>query len=251
MNVDDTAALEAIERAAFEDLHAAADPALRRDLGLQGLTIGGAFVSVAAALPVSAVVVNRAIGLGVAEPGSRRMVEAIVRTYRDDGVARPFIHVLDDARPPELRAWLGELGFERARGWAQFTRGREAPPKVTTDLTVRAATPADAPAFGRILADAFDLGGLAVPWLGRLIGRPGWHVYMSFGGDVPAGTGTLYVRDGVGLVDWGATAPDFRRRGGQGAVMGRRIEDARRSNKGPLGGVKRGHSVFEACPRSP
>ncbi len=25
----------------------------------------------------------------------------------------------------------------------------------------------------------------------------------------------------------------------------------RRSNKGPLGGVKRGHSVFEACPRSP
>ena len=49
---------------------------------------------------------------------------------------------------------------------------------------------------------------------------------MSFDGDVPAGTGTLYVRDGVGLVDWGATAPDFRRRGGQGAVMGRRIEDA-------------------------
>lgn len=49
---------------------------------------------------------------------------------------------------------------------------------------------------------------------------------MSFAGDVPAGTGALLLKDGVAHLDWGVTHPEFRRRGGQSAVLARRIGDA-------------------------
>jgi hypothetical protein len=49
---------------------------------------------------------------------------------------------------------------------------------------------------------------------------------MSFDGDTPAGTGALFVRDGVAWLDWGATDPAFRRRGGQQTLLARRISDA-------------------------
>jgi GNAT superfamily N-acetyltransferase len=217
---------EAVERAALADLHAAADGALRRALGLRTEEVGTALVSVAAALPPSAIVVNRAIGLGVAAPASREGAERVVRLYRDAGVRRFFVHLQPEARPPELRAWLEAAGLERARGWAKFERGREAPPDAPTDLEVRRAEPEHAQAFGRIVADAFDLGEAAAPWLARLVGRRGWHVYMTFDGDTPAGTGCLFVHDGLAWLDWDATAPAFRRRGGQTALLRRRILDA-------------------------
>jgi len=45
-------------------------------------------------------------------------------------------------------------------------------------------------------------------------------------GDVPAGTGTMFVDDGIAWFDWGATAPEARRRGSQSAIMRRRVLDA-------------------------
>ncbi|MCL4798498.1 MAG: hypothetical protein KJ025_02870, partial [Burkholderiales bacterium] len=57
--------LEAVERGELEALHAAAPDALRGSLGLACEAIGTALVSVAGALPPSALAVNRAIGLGV------------------------------------------------------------------------------------------------------------------------------------------------------------------------------------------
>ena len=55
-------AAEEIERLALEDLHACVTPELRAELGIKGQVIGGGFVSVAASLPASAIVINRAIG---------------------------------------------------------------------------------------------------------------------------------------------------------------------------------------------
>ena len=49
---------------------------------------------------------------------------------------------------------------------------------------------------------------------------------MSFAGDTPAGTGALFVQGQHAWSDFGATAPEFRRRGSQGAVLARRIDHA-------------------------
>jgi GNAT superfamily N-acetyltransferase len=180
--------VEEVERHELATLHGAADDALKARLQLQSVTVGGALVSIAGALPPSSIVVNRTIGLGLSGPEDPETIRRIVALYREAGVARYFVHVHPDAQPPGIRDWLLEAGLEKARGWMKFTRGRDAPPPAATDLTIRPAVTAD--------------------------------------GDEPAGTGGLYVRDGIGFCDFGATAPAFRRRGSQSALLRRRIMDA-------------------------
>ena len=132
------------------------------------------------------------------------------------GISSTFTRTRD---PPAIRDWLHDAGLEKARGWMKFTRGRDAPPAAETDLSVRSVEFADDAAFGRIVSDAFDLGAQAAEWLACLVNAEGWRIYMSFDGDEPAGTGGLFVRNGVGYCDWGATAPAFRRRGSQSALL--------------------------------
>jgi GNAT superfamily N-acetyltransferase len=221
---DGSEAAEAIERAALADLHASAAPELRERLGLRLEEVGGALISVAAAEP--SILLNRALGLGFHQPASPEMVERIVEIYRQAGVARFFVQVTPDARPEELPAWLRAAGLEEARRWMKFTRGTTPPPEPSTSLEVREIGPEHAADFARIAAAGFDLLKPTEALVAGLIGQPGWNVYMSFEGDVPAGTGALLIRNGVAYLDWGATDPAFRRRGGQGAVIARRVREA-------------------------
>lgn len=217
---------EHIELAALRSLHVASDSALRESLGLEAREVGSALVSIAAALPPSAIVVNRAIGLGLSRPATETDVREIVDIYAAAGVARYFLQVSPEAQPDALVGWLEAAGLEKARGWQKFSRGREGVAERKTDLTIRKIGPEDGEAFGRIACDAFDLGDAAVPWLARMPGREGWHIFMSFDGDRPAGTGAVYIQDDMASIDFGATAPEFRRRGSQGALLARRVEFA-------------------------
>lgn len=217
---------EKIELDSMVDIQAAATPELAETLGLRALTLGSAFVSVAAKLPASAIVINRALGLGLSTPESEDSVAEIVNAYRDAGVERYFIQCHPAAQPAKLTNWLTAAGLEKTRGWQKFSRGREAVPKFESDLRIEEIGPEHGEAFGRIVCNAFDFGDTAVPWLAKLAGRPGWHIFMTFVDEQPAGVGTLFVKDDIGDIDLGATAPEFRGRGSQTAVLLRRIECA-------------------------
>lgn len=217
---------ENIERAALESLHAAADEQSREALGLETAMIGGAFVSIASELPASAIVVNRAIGIGLHEPADRLSASKTVCAFKKRGVARYFLHLHPEAGPADIAGWLKEDGLEQTRGWMKFDRGTEPPPEISTELRVSKIGPAHGPAFGAIVSDAFDLGPKAAGWLANLPAQSGWHIYMTFAGNEPAGTGALFVKDGIGWCDWGATAPQFRGRGGQSALLAARVRDA-------------------------
>lgn len=215
---------ERTDRAQLADLHAAAPAALRAELGLRLETMGGALISLAPGVP--GIVLNRVAGLGVEQPATREVADAVPRLYAQAGIGRHFVHLHPTARPPELPDWLSAAGYRRHRRWMKFTRGREAPPEPATDLDVREIGTESAADFGRIAAEGFDLGEGGARLLAALAGRPRWHVYMSFAGDEPAGTGALFVDGDVGWLDWGATARAQRRRGGQAAVLARRVADA-------------------------
>lgn len=238
---------EAVEHAALVDLHAAADEQLRADLAIAGRGIGDGFVSIAGNLPASAIVVNRTIGLGLEKPAADGAAAEITAAYAEAGVSRYFVHLHPHAEPDGLAAQLEAAGLEERRAWMKFERGRDAPPAKRTDLTIRQATAGDGEAFGSIIADAFDLGEQAAPWLACLIGRPDWHIFMSFAEDgTAAGTGCLFVKDGIGWCDWGATTPAYRGRGGQSALLATRIEAAL-----DLGCTLLGTETGEAVPGDP
>ena len=217
---------ETIELAALLDLHAAADARDREALGIECLETGTALVSIARELPPSAILVNRVLGLGLAAPAARAEVDAIVAAYRDRGVEQFFVHLHPDAQPAELGAWLRDAGLEAARGWQKFARDPLAVETPATDLEVREIGGEHGNAFAEIVCNGFDLGDAAMPWLTKLPGREDWHFFMTFAGDEPAGVGALFVRDRVAWTDYGATAPEFRRRGSQGALMAARLERA-------------------------
>lgn len=214
---------ESIERAALADLHAAATAEQVEMLGLRALTLGSALVSVAAALPSSAIVINRTIGLGLGSPATETVVREIVQAYRERDIERFFIHRHPQAEPDQLVAWFEAAGLERARGWQKFRRGREPVPEVPSDLRIERIGTEHGEAFGRIVADAFDLGDVASSWLARLAGRARWHIFMSFQGDEPAGAGAVFIRGRYAWTDYGATVPKHRQQGSQGALLAHRI----------------------------
>ncbi len=217
---------EIIERAALIDLFDSLTPELAAQLGVTRHEIADAWVGVASALPSTAVVINRAIGLGLRQPAIEQTVKSIIAAYEGAGCERYFVHVHPDVDSARLNGWFEKAGLEWARGWVKFERGRDPVPEASTALELRPAVAADGPAIGRIIADAFDLGDAAAPWIALMIGRPGWHVYVSVEGGVIAGTGSMLIRDRQAWLDWGATAPDFRRRGSQSGLMARRLQDA-------------------------
>jgi GNAT superfamily N-acetyltransferase len=217
---------EHIERAALEDLHRAATPDLVKRLGLAGLEQGSAFVSLAAALPPTAIVINRAIGLGLGQAADDASLDGLAAAYRRAGVRRYFVQLHPDALPDDLAQRLEARGLQPARAWQKFSRGREPVPERPTDLQLAEIGVDHGAAFGAIVSDAFDLGEAAAAWLAGLPGRPDWHVFMSFEDGEPAGTGAMFVQDGQAWLDYGATRPAFRRRGSQGAVLVARLRRA-------------------------
>ncbi len=201
-----------VERAALHSLHAAATPDIAARLGLRWIEIGGGAASVAAALPPSAIVVNRALGLD--PEGARQAVKA----YGVAGVARFFLNGADPDLP----------GIGQVRGWQKFSRTLDGPMPVSrADLAVRELGPDDGAEFAAIVCAAFDVGEAAEPWLARLPGRPGWRIFGAVIDGRIAGVGALFHADGAGWTDWGATRPAFRGRGVQQSLLARRVRAAR------------------------
>lgn len=218
---------ESTERAALADLHAAATPELREALGLRLEETSGTLLSMARHEPST--LLNRAIGLGLTSPATHDTIADVMRRYAGAGIERYYLHVHPDAQPANLRDGLLRQGLTRYRGWMKFKRDTTPQPERETALQVRPVGADHAADFGRIAAHAFDLTDNTAALLARLAGRPGWRLYMSFAGEDPAGTGALFIKDGIGWLDWAATAPDHRRKGSQGAVLRRRIGEARDS----------------------
>lgn len=198
-------------------------------LGLTGFDwnlerIGDALCSVSATEP--SILVNRVLGLGSEVTPTQDQLIDIRRLYREAGVARFFLHVTPRIMGTDTEKMLTAAGYRRYRGWMKFTRSREEVGPASTDLTVRKIGPDEAAHFAAIVAPAFDMTPASEPALAALANDPHWHLYMSFEGNRAAGTGGIYVRGGAAYTDWGATHPDFRRRGSQTAILNERIRFA-------------------------
>jgi GNAT superfamily N-acetyltransferase len=206
---------EAIERLALRSLHEVATPDQRRDLRLDWHETAGSVASVAGALPASAIVVNRAFLSEGAD------TSAIAEDYRRAGVARFFLHM------PQDSGTAAAAGFTEARPWQKFLRLRGAQLPFAPAMDVERVAPGpSADAAARIVCAAFDLGPAAESWLARLSLDARWQVFVARVDGVVAGTGALFVSDGIGWCDWGATAPAFRGRGIQRALLRHRLATA-------------------------
>lgn len=176
---------------------------------------------------IDSILLNRALGLGTAGPAEGDATEQIATAYAGAGVTRHLVHLAGDAEPAGLAERLAAAGYRPYRAWVPFARDATLPPlDAPTDLAVVEAGPADAEAWAAIVAPAFDLGAEAEPLLAGLADDPAWTLYLTVDGDEPAGAAALFVHEGAGWGDWAATRPEFRKRGGQSALLARIVADA-------------------------
>lgn len=220
-----TQALEQIEAEVWSHLYHAATADDVTACALDLTTIESATVMAAGCLDILAF--NRVVGLGLGMPASDEALGRIVHHYADLGVPRFFVQISPAAAPATLFDALRQRGFRHYNNWVKLHRGVDAPPDVTTELRVERIGPEHAATFAALVAPAFDWPAVVHPWLARLVGQPGWRHYMAFDGDTPVATAAMYRTGTYGYLGPAATHPDHRRRGGQSALIARRLRDAR------------------------
>lgn len=207
------------ELEAFRDLYAVAPGRV----GASAEEIGGALCLRLVAAPTSAMF-NRVLGLGLRGPATDEALEEIAAFF-GDGIDW-CVSLAPQAEPPELRSWLERRGLVPGYGWAKFRREVADPPEALTELRVERVGADGAAAFAETFVRGYGTPGFFREWLARIPGREGWHCFLAFDGEAPAGAGALYAAGEVGWLGIAATLPEHRRKGVQGAILAARIEAA-------------------------
>jgi GNAT superfamily N-acetyltransferase len=202
--------------------HIAAE-AFRSFYGSRAVEAGGGIALRAPEAPGSAML-NRIIGLGVAEPATEAGLDEALAAI---GRTAVYVSVSPTARPPQLASWLEARGFEPGWGWMLFERGPEEPPAVETSLEIVEAGPELVLDFGRIVAAGYGLPAESAAWAGSATGTPGWTCWLALADDEPAAAAALWAGEGGAYFGFAATLPEHRGRGAQGGLLAARIRRAR------------------------
>jgi len=168
--------------------------------------VGGAVAALCPARP-ELDFVNRIHG--IADAAALRPFEEL---YAAAGL-RPWVELPDGVEP---------AGWERLSSvWVLAGPARPLPAD-----GVRELGPGEAELFATTLCDGNGAPPPARPAVAQWAGQPGWRLYLSEVGGVPAAAAALVIGDGVGLLAAASTLPEYRGRGCQTSLIRRRLSDA-------------------------
>jgi hypothetical protein len=214
------------EAKAFTDLYHAAPTSLKAQLGLKVGSVAGTNLLLATGIPDP--MFNRAIGLGMRAAATLEDAQEIVESYRRASVRTWWLHWNAFAMPAGLPDRLKAAGFTepRRKSWAKMLRGTAPPPAIATDLEITPVTEDQVPATVKAIVLAYEMPTFMTDWLRQLHKRSRWTLYGVADHGQMVGGGVVFVDGQDAWLGLGGVLPSHRRRGGQGALMARRIEDA-------------------------
>lgn len=218
---DEIVIADAVEADAWADMFEVAPS----QLGLISRAVAGARLLIAPRIPLG--MMNRVIGLGIFEPLSDSALDQVVAEFREAGGSTCWVH-LSPAAPPALREALTARRFTLASrpSWAKVLRGREPAPIVSTPFAVREVGVEHADAVASVLVAAHEMPPPVLPWNRAMVGRRDWRAFAAFDGDTIVAASFLFQRGERAWLGLGGTLASHRRRGAQGALMARRIDEA-------------------------
>jgi hypothetical protein len=168
---------------------------------------------------------NRVVGLGVRAPATPEMVDSLTAKYRAIGVSSFGFQLSPYARPEALTSWVESAGLPQRDGWIKMYRDAARLSLIPTDLRIDQIGVEHKDAFGETACEGFNLPKARADLLSGTDGRPGWRHYIAWEGGTPAAVAAMYIKDEKGWLGVAATLPQFRKRGAQGALMSRRLQD--------------------------
>jgi hypothetical protein len=216
--------LERIERNAWADLVRLAPPELASAIGLETAKLGSALFVMAARIPQFQFNFLNGVGL---DGDDGACIEAAVQKFRSAGQKKFIVQVPPGPEAPRMEALAQAAGLEQSPlAWAKFIRASESGPNVKTTLAVREIGDNDSSVFGQTAIAGFGMPAPMADWLAAIVGQPRWHAYLSYDSATPVGAGALYVDGDFAWCGIGSTISSARKRGGQSAMLARRIADA-------------------------
>jgi hypothetical protein len=168
---------------------------------------------------------NRILGCGLGAPVPRKQLLSSIARLHSAGVRNYGVQLSPQAESDAVRTWLAEAGLNSRDRWTKVYRAAGAASPVETDLRIETATENHADAFAEVTTNGFGMPAAWRPWIASTVGRPRWRHYLAWDGDEPMAAAALFVHDDVGWLGVASTLPAARRRGAQGALMARRLED--------------------------
>jgi len=170
---------------------------------------------------------NRMVGWGLNGAARRNDLGSALDRYRGARLTRYGVQLSPAARPDEIPVWLEAAGLSRRDSWSKVYRTAGDVPAIATDLNIEEIGREQADVAASIACTAFGMPNELEPWIAAIVGRPGWRHYLAFDGGDAVATAALFVRGDVGWLGIAGTLPNARRRGAQGALMQRRLNDGR------------------------
>ena len=214
---------EHAEASAWRDLFAAATPTLGEILGARLDPFAGGVALIAPA--VEMVLYNRAFAIGLDAPVEPSDLDRVIDHYGRS--TRFAIQPSPATQPGELERWLEARGLETRSRWVKWIRNPRPIPVESGGPRIRRLSAGDDPEpLIAIAATVFRHHGPLREWIALAIGRPGWHHYLAWDGDVPIAVGALHLADNIAWLGWGGTLETHRGRGAQSALIAARIRDA-------------------------
>src|SRR5262245_50692747 len=174
---------------------------------------------------------SRVVGL---RAGHEHHIEPLVRWYREHDV-KPTFELVPGHYEAGLGRELTRHGFFQSGFHASLVASLPAAVPANAAHTVEHVTSPSAmedflaayvAGWGIPAKDHTVFKGNVRPWLDQ----PGWSLYVARIVGTPAAAATLFMHDRVGYLADAATAPSFRGRGLQLALLRRRMADALQAN---------------------
>ena len=216
--------LERIEIDAWRDYCAAAPPPFAQAVGLETAELGGPLLAMCKR--IDHYQFNRLMGGGLADDADGRSLETAANRFRDAGLKNGYLQIAPGGRAQALEAKARALGLAPLeRVGVKFSRGDTPAPMPPTDLEITEAKPSDAMDFAQAVVAGFGMPPTLAPWLAAIVGRTGWHAYMARDNGKAVGGAAMFLADGHAWLGIGAVQAVARRRGGQNALLARRIAD--------------------------
>lgn len=220
-------ALERIEIDAWRDYCSAAPPAFVQAFGLETMDVGGPLLALCRR--IDHYQFNRLIGAGLGSDSDGRSLEIAAARFREAALKNGYLQIAPGPRAAVLDDKVRAAGLKaQERVWVKFSRAAEPAPKAPTSLTIDEARLHDAMAFAGAVVKGFGMPEQLAPWLAAIVGRKGWHAYVARDGDIAVGGAAMFVSGGTAWLGIGAVQESARRKGGQGALLARRIADGLR-----------------------
>jgi hypothetical protein len=168
---------------------------------------------------------NRIHGLGVGEPATESRLDEAICFFKEAGCDNYMAQVSPLAQPDTLPEWLAARDFKPSRNWAKMYRGDEPAPFIPTDLRLEPIGKEQADVFAGLVLATFEMPAVLRPLMKGSVGQPGCHSYLAFDGEKPVAVTSMYVKGDVGWIGNMGTLKQARKRGAQGAMFARCIQD--------------------------